>query len=41
MQAEHKEAIMTNKVKIQLPISGMACASCVAKAEKTLNQIEG
>lgn len=32
---------MTNKVKIQLPISGMACASCVAKAEKTLNQIEG
>lgn len=32
---------MSERMKINLPITGMACASCVAKAEKTLNQIEG
>lgn len=32
---------MSESVKLSMPITGMACASCVAKAEKGLNQLAG
>ncbi|MGH2799820.1 MAG: heavy metal translocating P-type ATPase, partial [Thermoleophilaceae bacterium] len=30
-----------NRQHVELPISGMSCASCVARIEKKLNQLEG
>jgi|SRR5690554_3040592 len=32
---------MSELIKINLPITGMACASCVGKVEKVLNQLDG
>src|SRR5687767_3440274 len=31
----------TNTQHVELPITGMSCASCVARIEKKLNQLEG